>query len=58
MDLQALRKHYHVSLKGMSLRDLIVLADRLSLGSRPVRADLDSARQLKTPCILHWSFWC
>ncbi|CNG55926.1 ABC transporter ATP-binding protein [Yersinia kristensenii] len=56
MDLQALRKHYQVSLKGMSLRDLIVLADRLSLGSRPVRADLDSARQLKTPCILHWSF--
>ncbi|CFR05131.1 peptidase domain-containing ABC transporter [Yersinia kristensenii] len=56
MDLQALRKHYQVSLKGMSLRDLIVLADRLSLGSRPVWADLDSARQLKTPCILHWSF--
>ncbi|AIN19839.1 ABC transporter family protein [Yersinia rochesterensis] len=56
MDLQALRKHYQVSLKGMSLRDLIVLADRLSLGSRPVRADLGSVRQLKTPCILHWSF--
>ncbi|EEP94425.1 ABC transport protein, ATP-binding component [Yersinia aldovae ATCC 35236] len=45
-----------MSLKGMSLRDIIVLADRLSLGSRPVRADLDSIRQLKTPCILHWSF--
>lgn len=56
MDLHALRKHYQVSLKGMSLRDLIVLADRLSLGSRPVRVDLDSVRQLKTPCILHWSF--
>lgn len=56
MDLQALRKHYQVSLKGMSLRDLIVLADRLSLGSRPVRVDLGSVRQLKTPCILHWSF--
>lgn len=53
MDLQALRKHYQVSLKGMSFRDLIVLADKLSLGSRPVRADLGSARQLKTPCILH-----
>ncbi|MDN0110044.1 peptidase domain-containing ABC transporter [Yersinia mollaretii] len=56
MDLQALRKHFQVSLKGMTLRDLIVLADRLSLGSRPVRADLDAVRQLKTPCILHWSF--
>ncbi|WWU89614.1 peptidase domain-containing ABC transporter [Yersinia bercovieri] len=56
IDLQALRKHYQVSLKGMSLRDLIVLADRLSLGSRPMRADLDAVPQLKTPCILHWSF--
>ncbi|CNI11608.1 putative ABC transporter ATP-binding protein [Yersinia thracica] len=56
IDLQALRKHYQVSLKGMSLRNLIELADRLSLGSRPVQADLDAARQLKTPCILHWSF--
>lgn len=56
MDLHALRKHFKVSLKGMSLRNLIVLADRLSLGSRPVQADMDSARQLKTPCILHWSF--
>ncbi|WP_145595297.1 peptidase domain-containing ABC transporter [Yersinia aleksiciae] len=56
IDLQALRKHYQVSLKGMTLRDLIVLADRLSLGARPVRADLDAVRQLKTPCILHWSF--
>ncbi|KEY60668.1 peptidase domain-containing ABC transporter [Serratia sp. DD3] len=56
MDLQSLRKHYQVSLKGMSIRDIIALADRLSLGSRPVRADLDSVSQLKTPCILHWSF--
>lgn len=56
MDLHALRKHFQVSLKGMSLRNLIVLADRLSLGSRPVQADMDSAHQLRTPCILHWSF--
>ncbi|CAQ84416.1 MULTISPECIES: cysteine peptidase family C39 domain-containing protein [Photorhabdus] len=56
MDLQALRKYYQVSLKGMNLRDIIVLADRLSLASRPIRADLDSLSQVKTPCILHWSF--
>ncbi|WP_340614625.1 peptidase domain-containing ABC transporter [Xenorhabdus thailandensis] len=56
MDIQTIRKHYQISLKGMSLREITILSDCLSLGSSPVRADLDSLSQVKMPCILHWSF--
>lgn len=56
LDLQTLRIYFRVSLKGMCLRDVIELADRLALSSRPVQANIDSLNQVKLPCILHWSF--
>jgi ATP-binding cassette subfamily B protein RaxB len=43
-----------VSLKGVNLKDLIGMADRVGFASRPVRLELDELPQLKTPCILHW----
>ncbi|MFO1326375.1 MAG: peptidase domain-containing ABC transporter [Rubrivivax sp.] len=53
-DLTALRRRFSVSMKGMTLADLVRLADALNLQSRAVRAELDELAQLQTPCILHW----
>ena len=53
-NLAELRRRFGLSLKGATLQDLVRIADRLGLASRPVRLELDELRLLKTPCILHW----
>lgn len=53
-EITELRRRISVSLKGVNLKDLIGMADRLGFASRPVRLELDELRMLKTPCILHW----
>lgn len=55
-EITELRRRIPVSLKGVNLRDLIGMADRIGFVSRPVRLELDELRMLKTPCILHWDF--
>jgi ATP-binding cassette subfamily B protein RaxB len=53
-DITDLRRRLPVSLKGATLKDLVGMADRIGLASRPVRLELDELRMLKTPSILHW----
>ena len=53
-DLGELRRSHTVSLKGVNLKDLVGLAERLGFASRPVRLELSELPLLKTPCILHW----
>jgi ATP-binding cassette, subfamily B, bacterial CvaB/MchF/RaxB len=53
-ELTDLRRRLAVSLKGVNLKTLVGMADRLGFASRPVRLELDELRMLKTPCILHW----
>jgi ATP-binding cassette subfamily B protein RaxB len=53
-DLNSLRRRYPVSLKGVTLRDLIEIAARLGLAGRPLRIELDHLSQLRLPAILHW----
>jgi len=55
IDMDALRRYYAVSLKGLRLKDLVAAADRLGLAARPLRLELDALGHLKTPCILHWN---
>lgn len=55
-DLATLRRQYAISLKGVTLANLIQIANRLELGTRALKLDLDSLHQLKLPCILHWDF--
>lgn len=54
IDLATLRRRFSVSIKGVTLRDLINTADRVGLSSRAVRLDLEDLRNLRKPCILHW----
>ena len=54
VDLNGLRQRFSLSLSGISLRNLMALADQLDLACRPLRVELGALRQVHTPAILHW----
>ena len=54
LDMPAIRKHFSANLKGMNLQQLIELADKLALASRPLQCPIDEVYKLATPCVLHW----
>ncbi len=53
-DLTTLRRTQAISLKGSTLKEIMGIASAHDLACRPVRAELDDLRRLKTPAILHW----
>lgn len=53
-DLPELRRQFSVSLKGMTLAQLIRHAAALQLNGRPLRLDVGALPKLTLPCILHW----
>lgn len=53
-DLLSLRQRFNTSLKGMTLADMVSIADALGLSCRALRLDPEEMAQLQTPCILHW----
>src|SRR5712671_2927012 len=53
-DLNSLRRRHPVSLKGVTLRDLMEIAVHLGLACRPLRIEVDHLCQLRLPAILHW----
>src|SRR4051812_3017925 len=54
IDLAALRRRYNLSLKGMTLHDIVRLAAQMRLSTRALRAEMSHLKQLRLPCILHW----
>ena len=54
IDLGALRRRYALSLKGMTLRNLVDLAGAMGLATRALRIEMRDLARLKRPCILHW----
>lgn len=52
--LTSLRNHYSVSLKGTTLQQLVLLANRLGLASRALKLELADLAKLQKTCILHW----
>ena len=55
-DLGTLRNRFSISLKGATLVQLIDIANRMELATRPVSLELADLGKLKLPCILHWNF--
>ncbi|SHG15058.1 ATP-binding cassette, subfamily B, RaxB [Marinomonas polaris DSM 16579] len=55
LDLPTLRRRFSISVKGTSLPQILHYAQSLDFSSRPVRLELDELKQLRLPCILHWS---
>jgi ATP-binding cassette subfamily B protein RaxB len=54
-DLAALRARFNVSLKGVTLEQLVGCASQLGLSARAVRLELDELPRLALPCVLHWN---
>jgi ATP-binding cassette subfamily B protein RaxB len=54
IDINSLRRRHPVSLKGVTLRNLVEIAAHLGLACRPLRIDVGHLRQLRLPAILHW----
>jgi ATP-binding cassette subfamily B protein RaxB len=53
-DLPTLRQRFSLSIKGVTLADLVRMAESLHLAPRALRAELDELPQLQLPCIVHW----
>jgi ATP-binding cassette subfamily B protein RaxB len=53
-DLPTLRQRFSVSLKGVTLAEMVRMADALQLNSRALRAEPEELSQVPLPCILHW----
>jgi ATP-binding cassette, subfamily B, bacterial CvaB/MchF/RaxB len=53
-DLPTLRSRFSLSLKGMTLNDVMQVAANLKMTSRALRLELDELPMLVTPCLLHW----
>jgi ATP-binding cassette, subfamily B, bacterial CvaB/MchF/RaxB len=54
VDLNALRRRFPVSLKGVTLKDLMQIGTRLGLAGRALRLEPENLRKLRLPAILHW----
>ena len=54
LDLNGLRQRFALSMSGISLRNLMGLADQLGFSSRPLRVDLWALAKVQAPAILHW----
>jgi ATP-binding cassette subfamily B protein RaxB len=54
IDLNTLRRRFPVSLKGVTLRSLIQVANQLHLSCRALQFEMEHLRQLSLPAILHW----
>lgn len=55
-DLGALRARFDVTMKGMTLAQLVKVAQGLGFATHPIRAELEDLPKLRLPCILHWRF--
>lgn len=54
VNIGGLRRHFPISMKGMTLSQIIQIAGHLDLAPRALRLELDQIEQLKLPAILHW----
>ena len=54
IDLISLRRRYPVSLRGITLHQIIQTAEKMSYACRPLRLEIEEMDQLQAPCILHW----
>ena len=53
-DLPTMRRRFSVSLKGMTLADMVRVAGQLQLNARALRVEMTHLPELAMPCVLHW----
>lgn len=54
IDIPGMRRRFSVSMKGMGLKNLMIMGSGLFLQPRPVKLEFQHLPELKLPCILHW----
>lgn len=54
IDLPSMRRHFSLSLKGITLTGLMDMAVELAFAVRPLRLEPRELSALTAPCILHW----
>jgi len=55
IDIITLRNRYSISQHGVTLKDVIRIAEQMKLSSRAVRLEIEELGKLKCPAILHWN---
>ena len=55
IDLTTFRQRESISIKGITLQNIIDIAQRNNLTTRPLRLEMEELNKLHLPCILHWS---
>ena len=55
IDLTTFRQRESISIKGITLQNIIDIAQRNNLTTRPLRLEMEELNKLRLPCILHWS---
>ncbi|EOS94029.1 microcin H47 secretion ATP-binding protein [Erwinia tracheiphila PSU-1] len=55
-DLLSLRHAHGISSRGATLAELMNIASRIGMATRPLSLDLDELPEIRLPCILHWDF--
>lgn len=55
IDISSMRRRFSVSLKGVTLKSMMSMAQGLSLQARPLKLDMQHLPALKLPCVLHWN---
>ncbi|MEZ9820218.1 peptidase domain-containing ABC transporter [Shewanella sp. 10N.286.45.A1] len=54
--ITSIQDNHPVSLKGITLKQIVSIANRYRLITRPIKCGVGSLKSLKTPTILHWDF--
>ena len=54
IDIVTLRNRYSISQHGITLKDVIRIAEKMNLTSRAVRLEIEEIGKLKCPVMLHW----
>ncbi len=52
--LSKLRQRYPISLRGVTLQQLMTISDEMGLYSRPLRGEIEELPEVRLPAVLHW----
>ena len=54
VDLPALRRRFSISLKGTTMKHILLMAQKLGFSGRGLRLEPAQLKDLKPPAFLHW----
>ena len=56
INMLAMRQKYPVGIQGMTVKQILEIADDIGLSGRVLKLELGQLRKIKGPAILHWNF--